>query len=1163
MTKTKKLLCFVLALVMVAGALPLALMFETEAANRSTPTVDLGYGSFDDIKEPDEPKEPEEPKDPEEPGEPKDPEEPGDPDDPDDPDNPDDFGDPEDADGPEEEIAAQIMPLSGFEYDMTPAEVTSFLASPTTHGRLRIAGGPSLAATPNGNGISVSGRTADHFGVDVIVDDLNPVPHTIFVDFTSASPAQFAIDGGGGSFPWFVNSSTNARSATLIHEFNPSAATASGGWQRLRLRDRGTVSFNITRIRIIEGVETGLGVLGPKPNFEDILDVQIVAQVDYLGEGEFETARPFLNSLQGGNSATRLQRSGTEAVNGPPFFEVEEKALKISGRTQNFHGVDVLTHTLPPNKSYVMQVGFKAESVLPFEISRAQGGGWGAFRSGSGRAVWLQHLFTLDENGMITGLGDNPPAENRLRLRTDSTATFYVEHIYIYEVISMGELATETPPVNAEDRGGELRLGGTGGVPSATEITNYFTGISTSVSPFWNGDANGLEVRPTTSGGGVNFNLSSITEEGDYLLRVGFKTTGEHRTGFLIEEPADSSPRQFDETSGTLEFAAWLNWEFTITEDNRLVPTNDPDNPVIVGNAPGKQVRLRNSTTGVFWIEQVVIYKLGEYKPPTVNYRMTRNEIDTLVRNGRSNGGILQLAGAPTLSNDNDRLRVSGRGLDWHCVDIVTNTYWRAGVEYTVEVKMRALNNRIDTELRLGYSASPWVIQGVAGASASMRAVPPGSSLILTADLVLSSEARAGRNLRIQTSRYPTQCTVPFLIESITVSSYDDPREWKDVPYITEPGVVVYRMDVAEIESMIESGWMSASGVLEKVGGATLTREGSSAVLTTRREDWHAIDLRPDADIWEEGVEYIVGVEFATVDSKKTAPFVLSQGSSPWGTMAGNVGSEAALSHELVMSKWVAERQKLRIHSRCTSDIMIKSITVIGPSNDVPIPFSWVNEDTIQLEISNSLIQQLINRAEDGVARVNLTSAFGVKHVLFPPTLLSQIAAAGLSVQIMLPQGTILFNAPAAASIASQAGGRNILLTMYNPAPDDEVINDAQKSSIGNRDMVYKIALSAGNAPITDFEGTLTISVPWNAPSPAIIYHLDAGGGLSQMQSTFNRANRSATFITNHLSVFLVRGDPTGVATARTGVVAFIGIAAVALAVSGGGVVIITRKLRK
>jgi hypothetical protein len=920
------------------------------------------------------------------------------------------------------------------------------------------------------------------------------------------------------------------------------------------------VSFNITRIRIIEGVETGLGVLGPKPNIEDILDVQIVGLGPVLTLGATEFAAE-LTALNGAGSGPHLQRAGPAAVT----FAVEHNALRISGRANDWDGVDVLTHTLDPSKTYVMQVGFKGESLLPFEISRAERV-WGMFQSGSGRAVWLQHQFALDENRMITGLtGDTPPAENRLRLRLtpSNRSNFFVEHIYIYEVIAMGRLDTEaTPPVNAE-KDGELRLGGTGGAPIADNL-DLFT--ARSATRIWDADANGLRVSPTTNRGGVDFDLSSLAK-GDYLLRVGYKTNDTNRTRFLIEEPAGDI-RPFSQTATTTEVAAWLSWNFTITEDNELVSTNpippfDDGSPIIVvGGESGREIRLRNSTTGVFWIEQIVVYKLGAYRPPTVNYRMTRNEIDTLVRNGRSNGGILQLAGAPILSNDKDRLRVSGRGEDWHCVDIVTNTYWRPGVVYTVEVKMRTLNNRIDTELRLGYSASPWVIGG-GGPPSSMNAPTPGSPVTLTAELVLSNEARAGRNLRIQTSRWPTQCTVPFLIESITVSSYDDRREWKDVPYITEPGVVVYRMDVAEIESMIESGWMSASGVLEKVGGATLTREGSSAVLTTRGEDWHAIDLRPDADIWEEDVEYIVGVEFATVDSTTTAPFVLSQGNRPWGTMAGNVGSEAALSYELVMNKWVEEGQKLRIHSRCMSDIMIKSITVIEPSNDVPIPFSWVNEDTILLEINSSLIQQLINRAEDGVARVNLTSAFGVKHVIFPPTLLSQIAAAGLSVQIMLPQGTILFNAPAAASIASQAGGRNIMLTMYNPDPDDEILTDAQKSSIGNNDMVYKIALSAGNTPITGFEGTLTISVPWNAPSPAIIYHLDESGGLNQMQSTFNRANRSATFITNHLSVFLVRGDPTGVATARTGVVAFIGIAAAVLAVSGGGVVIITRKLRK
>ncbi|MDR2589491.1 MAG: hypothetical protein LBC71_00645, partial [Oscillospiraceae bacterium] len=213
-------------------------------------------------------------------------------------------------------------------------------------------------------------------------------------------------------------------------------------------------------------------------------------------------------------------------------------------------------------------------------------------------------------------------------------------------------------------------------------------------------------------------------------------------------------------------------------------------------------------------------------------------------------------------------------------------------------------------------------------------------------------------------------------------------------------------------------------------------------------------------------------------------------------------------------------------------------------------------------ELTPELLDQIISESSGSVARINLSNST-VHSAALSITALSQIATASHSAQIVMPGGMTMTLPPAVlthlASAATTAGVHDVVLGMAPVA--HSAIPEAQAGNIATGDAVFSITLTAGTTAITDLGGSISVTLPWEGPWPAVVWHLAADGTLTRMTTTYNQAGGTVTFTTNHLSMFLVRqGDSS---TASNGVVIFLGLAGTALAVSGAGIVIATKKLRK
>lgn len=144
----------------------------------------------------------------------------------------------------------------------------------------------------------------------------------------------------------------------------------------------------------------------------------------------------------------------------------------------------------------------------------------------------------------------------------------------------------------------------------------------------------------------------------------------------------------------------------------------------------------------------------------------------------------------------------------------------------------------------------------------------------------------------------------------------------------------------------------------------------------------------------------------------------------------------------------------------------------------------------------------------------------------------SRISDAGLGIAFEMPSGTLSFDNASALSISNQSRGGSIssTITTINPT----TLPQAQQASIRPGDHVFQIEVNAGNQRITQFDGTLSVTVDFNGTPPINAWRLNANGMLEELTAVFNTNSNTVTFQTNRLSIFVV-GDYTHTSQAAPG----------------------------
>jgi len=69
---------------------------------------------------------------------------------------------------------------------------------------------------------------------------------------------------------------------------------------------------------------------------------------------------------------------------------------------------------------------------------------------------------------------------------------------------------------------------------------------------------------------------------------------------------------------------------------------------------------------------------------------------------------------------------------------------------------------------------------------------------------------------------------------------------------------------------------------------------------------------------------------------------------------------------------------------------------------------------------------------------------------------------------------------------------------------------------------VFKITMVSGTQHISNFDGYITITVPYYGNMPVVVWYLSDDGVLDGVWYRYDTIERTVSFMTNHLSLYVV-----------------------------------------
>ena len=206
--------------------------------------------------------------------------------------------------------------------------------------------------------------------------------------------------------------------------------------------------------------------------------------------------------------------------------------------------------------------------------------------------------------------------------------------------------------------------------------------------------------------------------------------------------------------------------------------------------------------------------------------------------------------------------------------------------------------------------------------------------------------------------------------------------------------------------------------------------------------------------------------------------------------------------------------------------------TVPADDGSVMVGFTMEGSSVI-LDLNQNTIDEILGSVEGDIVNIDMTGLVRAHEAVKPVAALAQFAEAGLSLELIMPQGTVLFDAAALASIAQQAEEDNVSF-LLNQAGRSELTQD-QRNALSPDDLVFSIRLTSGTVDIRSFDGALMVTLPYSGPLPAVVWYLDGGGNLERMDCAYDAEANTVSFMTSHLSFYVVGPDPDAVSAPING----------------------------
>ena len=189
---------------------------------------------------------------------------------------------------------------------------------------------------------------------------------------------------------------------------------------------------------------------------------------------------------------------------------------------------------------------------------------------------------------------------------------------------------------------------------------------------------------------------------------------------------------------------------------------------------------------------------------------------------------------------------------------------------------------------------------------------------------------------------------------------------------------------------------------------------------------------------------------------------------------------------------------------------------------NVSVPY-YKRGSTAELDIKGSILDKILENSGKQ-ATFNLSGISGITSVVAPASVFETLAEKGKGAEFRMPAGNVNISPAALASIAGQAAGDDVTISLGTVDPSD--LTPEQQEAVGSA-TVYDLSILSGGRNISDFEGSLTLTLPCTlkegeSAEGVSIWYMDDAGNLTSIPCTYDPITGTLSCTLTHLSYYVV-----------------------------------------
>jgi len=197
-----------------------------------------------------------------------------------------------------------------------------------------------------------------------------------------------------------------------------------------------------------------------------------------------------------------------------------------------------------------------------------------------------------------------------------------------------------------------------------------------------------------------------------------------------------------------------------------------------------------------------------------------------------------------------------------------------------------------------------------------------------------------------------------------------------------------------------------------------------------------------------------------------------------------------------------------------------ENITIPAVEGAVDVEI-YQSGNVVTLQLPARVVDTIIDKAE-GVVTFDLSEIEDATTVTISRAAWSRFAENALDIELVMPEGTLSFDNSSVASISGQTRAPNISVSMQLITAND--ISQIQRNAITPDGQLFTISLESGGRNMIEFDGKLSVTVPYNVYPPVFVQYIGSDGSVELLPAEYNAVAGTVTFAISRLAVFMVGG---------------------------------------